>query len=127
MQIKVTFKDSVAVISLKGDLMGDPETTELREHIYGLISDGFLQVVVDVGKVKWINSSGLGALISSLTSVKSKGGDLRIANLSEKVKNLFVITQLVKVFKTYESVDRATASFKVDRIKGALAASEKKK
>ena len=127
MQIKVTFKDSVAVISLKGDLMGDPETTELREQIYGLISDGFLQVVIDLGKVKWINSSGLGALISSLTSVKSKGGDLRIANLSEKVKNLFVITQLVKVFKTYESNDRATASFKVDRIKGALAASEKKK
>jgi anti-sigma B factor antagonist len=59
--------------------------------------------------------------------VKNKGGDLRVANLSEKVKNLFVITQLVKVFKTYESVDRAVASFRVDKIKGALASSEKKK
>lgn len=127
MQIKISFKDSVAIISLKGDLMGDPETTELREKVYGLLNDGFVQMVMDVSKVKWINSSGLGALISSLTSVKNKGGDLRVAHLTEKVKNLFVITQLVKVFKTYESVDRAVASFKVDKVKGTMTEKEKKR
>jgi len=44
--------------------------------------------------------------------VKSKGGELRLANVTDKVESLFAITQLVKVFKTYESVDRAVASFK---------------
>lgn len=116
MQSKVNFQDDVAIIPLKGNFMGEPETAELREQIYSLINDSFLQVVVDVSKVKWMNSSGLGALISALTSLKSKGGDLRIANLTEKVESLFVITQLVKVFKTYDSIDRAVASFRVDLI-----------
>ncbi len=127
MQIKVNFKDSVAILTLKGDMMGEPETSELRDQIYDLLGDGFLQIVIDVGKVKWMNSSGLGALISALTSVKNKGGDLRIAKLTEKVQNLFLITQLVKVFKTYDSIDRAIASFKVDKIKGPTSQSEKKK
>ncbi len=127
MQIKVNFKDSVAILTLKGDMMGEPETSELRDQIYDLLGDGFLQIVIDVGKVKWMNSSGLGALISALTSVKNKGGDLRIAKLTEKVQNLFLITQLVKVFKTYDSIDRAIASFKVDKIKGPRSQSEKKK
>ncbi len=118
MQIKVSFKESVAILTLRGDLMGDPETTNLREQIYSLLADGFIQVVVDVGKVKWMNSSGLGTLIAALTSVKSKGGDLRIATLTEKVHSLFVITQLVKVFKTYDTLDRAVASFTVDKVKG---------
>lgn len=116
--MKVTFHDGVAVIALKGNLMGDPETTDLREQVYSLLTDGFLQIVVDIGKVKWMNSSGLGALISALTSVKNKGGDLRLACLAEKVHSLFVITQLMKVFKTYDSVERAMASFDVDKIKG---------
>lgn len=126
MQKKISFHDGIAVISLKGNLMGDPETTELREQVYTLINDGFLRTVVDVGKVKWMNSSGLGALISSLTSLKSKGGDLRIANLTEKVESLFVITQLVKVFKTYESVERAVASYKVDKVLGGSSPISKK-
>lgn len=118
MQIKTSFKESVAILALRGDLMGDPETTHLREQIYSLLADGFVQIVVDVGKVKWMNSSGLGTLIAALTSVKSKGGDLRVASLTEKVHSLFVITQLVKVFKTYDAVDRAVASFNVDKVKG---------
>jgi anti-sigma B factor antagonist len=62
--------------------------------------------------VRWISSTGLGTLIAVLTSIKNKGGDLRLANITEKVESIFVITQLVKVFKTYETTDRAIASFK---------------
>lgn len=112
MNIKEKMHGDVAVIALKGNLMGEPDTTDVREKIYGLLQDEVKKVVLDLGKVKWINSSGLGALIAAMTSVKNKGGDLRLANVTEKVESIFMITQLIKVFKTYETVDRAVASFK---------------
>ncbi len=112
MTIKEKMHGSVAVISLKGNLMGEPDTENLRDKIYSLLQEGFTKIVVDMKGVRWISSSGLGTLIAALTSVRNKTGDLRLANITEKVESLFVITQLVKVFKTYETVDRAVASFK---------------
>jgi anti-sigma B factor antagonist len=114
MTINENFVGDVVVLELKGNLMGDPETTELREKIRSLVSDGFQKVVLDIAKLKWVNSSGLGALISSLATVNNGGGDMRIANVTEKINSLFMITQLIKVFKSFDSVDRAVASFLVD-------------
>ncbi|MFA6234767.1 MAG: STAS domain-containing protein [Bacteroidota bacterium] len=118
MQIKETIEGDVVVLALKGNLMGDPETTEFREKIKGLVRDGFLKIVLDVSKIKWINSSGLGALISALATVSSGGGDLRIANVTEKINSLFMITQLIKVFKSFDTIERAIASYLVDPITG---------
>jgi anti-sigma B factor antagonist len=112
MTIKEKIDGDVAVLSFKGNLMGEPDTTEVRDKIYSLLQDGISKIVLDLGKVKWVNSSGLGTLIAAMTSVKNKGGELRLANVTDKVESLFVITQLIKVFKTYETVDRAIASFK---------------
>lgn len=112
MTVKEKMHGDVAVISLKGNMMGEPDMDRLREKIYGLLQEDMKKIVIDLKGVRWINSSGLGVLIASLTSVKNKGGDLRLSNITDKVESLLVITQLVKVFKTYETVDRAVASFK---------------
>ena len=112
MNIKEKMHGDVAVVALKGNLMGEPDFTEVREKIYSLLQDDVKKIVLDLGKVKWINSSGLGSLIAAMTSIKNKGGEMRLANITEKVESVFMITQLIKVFKTYETVDRAVASFK---------------
>ncbi len=112
MTIKEKMHGDVAVLTLKGNLTGDPETMEVRDKVYSLLQDDIKKIVLDLGKVKWINSSGLGALIAAMTSVKNKNGELRLANITEKVESIFMITQLIKVFKTYETVDRAVASYK---------------
>ncbi len=112
MTIKEKMYGNIAVLSLRGNLIGDPDTDNLREKIYSLLQEDFTKIVVDMKGVRWISSSGLGTLIASLTSVRNKSGDLRLANITDKVESLFAITQLVKVFKTYETVDRAVASFK---------------
>lgn len=112
MTIKEKMQGDVAVLTFKGNLMGEPDTTEVREKIYGLLQEGFGKIVLDMGQVKWVNSSGLGTLIAAMTSVKNKGGEMRLARVTDKVESLFAITQLIKVFKTYETVDRAVASFK---------------
>ncbi|MCH8287747.1 MAG: STAS domain-containing protein [Candidatus Marinimicrobia bacterium] len=111
MHIKEKIEGDVAILSLSGKMMGGPETQELQTHVKGLLNDKLTKVVVDLAKVKWMNSSGLGALMGSLTSMRNADGDLRIANVTEKVKSLLMITQLITIFKTYESVDRAVASY----------------
>jgi len=112
MQIKEKIIGKVAVLKFKGSLMGEPGTTKIREKIHSLVNDDLQKVVIDMSGVKWINSAGLGSLIAGLTTLRNAGGDLRLANVVEKVESLFMITQLVKVFKSYDSVDRAVASFK---------------
>ncbi len=112
MTIKESVRGNIAVLALRGNLMGEPDTDNLREKIYGLLQEDLKKIVIDMKGVRWVSSSGLGTLIAALTSVKNKGGDLRLANITDKVESLFAITQLVKVFKTYESVDRAVASYK---------------
>lgn len=111
MHIKEKIEGDVVILSLSGKMMGGPETQELQTHVKGLLNDKLTKVVVDLAKVKWMNSSGLGALMGSLTSMRNADGDLRIANVTEKVKSLLMITQLMTIFKTYESVDRAVASY----------------
>ena len=115
MQIKEKIHDEVAVLTLKGDLLGEPDTTKVRDKVHSLVGDGMKHVVMDLGGLNYINSAGLGTLISTLTTMRNAGGDLRLACVGDKVQNLFVITQLVKVFETFETVDRALVSYRTQK------------
>lgn len=112
MQIKEKIENNVAVLTFKGDLLGEPDTSNVRNKVHSLVTDNVKKIVIDLGGVNYMNSSGIGTLISCLTTVRNGGGELRLANVGGKVQNLFVITQLVKVFDTYETVERALANFK---------------
>ncbi len=112
MQIKEKIENNVAILAFKGDLLGEPDTSNIRNKIHSLVTDNIKRIVIDLGGVNYMNSSGIGTLIACLTTVRNGGGELRLANVGGKVQNLFVITQLVKVFDTYETVERALANFK---------------
>jgi len=112
MAIKETIRGDVAVLNLRGKLMGGPDSTALHDKVHGLIADGIKQVVIDLGKVKWMNSSGLGALMAALTTLRNAGGDLKLANVTKKIESLLLITKLITVFETYETADRAVVSFR---------------
>ena len=110
MKIKEKIENHVAVLSLSGKMMGGPETTALHDHIRGLMKDGISKVVIDLGGVKWINSSGLGVLMAAMTTLKNSEGQMKLANVTEKVESLLMITQLIRIFETFDSVDRAVSS-----------------
>lgn len=111
MQINEQRQGDVAILSLKGKLMGGPETQAVHEKVKELAENKVLKVVIDLGNVKWMNSSGLGAIMGSMTTLKNAGGELKLANVTEKVKSLFIITKLITIFETYESVDEAVSNF----------------
>jgi anti-sigma B factor antagonist len=110
MKIKEKIENQVAVLSLSGKMMGGPETTALHDHIRGLMNDGINRVVIDLGGVKWINSSGLGVLMAAMTTLKNSEGQMKLANVTEKVESLLMITQLMRIFDTYDSIERAVAA-----------------
>jgi anti-sigma B factor antagonist len=65
---------------------------------------------MDLSKVDWMNSSGLGILISGLTTIKNAGGELRLAKVTDKIQSLLLITKLISVFSTHDSVEDALMS-----------------
>lgn len=111
MKIKEKIENHVAVLTLNGKMMGGPETQAVHDHIKSLISDGIKNVVIDLGGVKWMNSSGMGVLMASMTTLNNADGKLVLARVTEKVESLLIITQLIKVFTTFETVERAVSSF----------------
>ena len=104
-------KNGVAVLQPKGKIMGGPDATILHEKLHECVENGNKKVVIDLAKVEWMNSTGLGILISGLTTMKNNGGELKLANVTDKIQSLLTITKLVTVFEAHDSVDEAIASF----------------
>ena len=112
MKFKTKEIKSVTVIELDGNVMGGPDASALNEFLHKLITEEKNHVVVDLKKVDFINSSGLGMLIGGLTTMRHSGGELKLARASKKVENLLEMTKLLKVFDLHKNVNNAIASFK---------------
>ncbi len=102
---------SVTVVTVRGNLMGGKGTETVHNKIKEHIEAGCKMIVVDLSKIKWMNSQGLGMLMASLTTIRNNGGDLKIAGAAERVQNVFMVTKLVRVFETYDTVKEAVESF----------------
>jgi anti-sigma B factor antagonist len=100
---------SVGIISLAGDITGGPQAVELSTLVTAFTSAGGRHVVVDLGATKLINSTGLGMLVSLLTSMRKLSGTVRLAAVPANAVTLLEITRLNTVFELCASVDDALA------------------
>ncbi|HDP99266.1 MAG TPA: anti-sigma factor antagonist [bacterium] len=104
--------DGVVVLELSGKVMGGPDASLLSEKLHQLVDLKKTRVIADLGKVSWLNSSGLGILIGGLTTMRNSGGDLKLVNVTGKIESLLIITKLIKVFETFQTIEEAVNSFK---------------
>lgn len=111
MEIKEEKRGEVVILIFEGELMGGEEAKTFQERVYKAIQEGTISFVVDMGGVKWMNSSGLGMLMAGLTTLRSSGGDLKLANVSDRVRRPIEVTKLDTVLRMYGSVDEAVESF----------------
>lgn len=111
MKIEVKEIGSVVVLKVGGNLMGGPETIAIHEKVKELIKENKKQVVIDLSKVSWMNSSGLGTMMGCMMSLRNAKGELKLFGVADKVKNLFIITKLITLFDTYDSEDEAVKAF----------------
>ncbi len=101
----------VAILEPRGKIMGGPDATLLHDQLHEFIKEGKLKVIIDLSGVDWMNSTGLGILISGLTTLRNNKGELKLANVTEKIQSLLTITKLVTVFDAHDSIDEAIKSF----------------
>ncbi len=106
MKFDDSLQGDVVVFDVQGEIMGGEETTLFHGRIHEYLNRNKKNVVVDLAKVDWMNSVGLGMLISALTSVKNAGGRLVLCNIN-KIESILTITRLINVFEHYDSRQQA--------------------
>ena len=110
MKFEDSVVDGVVVLNVSGKIMGGEETTLFHGKIHEYMTQEKKKMIVDLAKTEWMNSVGLGMLISALTTVKNAGGRLVLANIT-KIESILTITRLITVFEHYDSRDEALKSF----------------
>lgn len=111
MDFSIDQKGEITVISLHGSLLADVQTKDILHTVTSLIEEQKVKFVVDLKELKFINSSGLGMLLTCLTKARKVGGDVILANVPEQVSNLLVITKLNSIFQSKDSLNDAMNAF----------------
>jgi anti-sigma B factor antagonist len=102
----------IAILEPRGSLIGGEETDELKTKAKDLIEQGNKKLILDLGGVTYINSSGIGALVSIHSQYQKAQGKIKLCNMGKGVQNVFVITKLTSVFEIDEDREKAVKSFK---------------
>ncbi len=110
MKFEDSIENDVVVMEVSGKIMGGEETTMFHGKLHEYINQNKKNFVIDLAKVDWVNSVGLGMLITALTSVKNSGGRLVLSNIT-KIESILTITRLISVFEHYDSRAEAIQSF----------------
>lgn len=111
MNIKIRHVEGVTVMDLSGKITLGEGSVALREAVREALAAGSKNILLNVADVNYVDSAGLGELVGAYTSVKNAGGNLKLLNISKKIKDLLVITKLVTVFEVRDNEKEAIASF----------------
>lgn len=113
MSLKLATRESngVTIVDLNGKITLGEGGLALRDEMKALVANGSKKILLNLTHVNYIDSSGLGELVSAYTAVKNAGGELKLLNLTTKVRDLLVITKLLTVFDVKDDESTAVASF----------------
>jgi anti-sigma B factor antagonist len=112
--LKIASKEvgGVTVLTLSGQIVLGEGSVQLRDSIRGLIGKGKKSILLDMGNVDYLDSSGLGELVSAFTTAKNQHAEVKLLKLTKKVQGLLQLTKLYTVFDIYDDDASALASFK---------------
>lgn len=111
MKISHHMTEGVMVLEPKGKITIGKGDVALREAVHEALDGGHTKIVIDLAGVTTMDSSGVGEMVSTFTTVKNRGGALKLASLPPKVADILQITQLITVFEVYDDEAEAVASF----------------
>lgn len=114
MKVQTREQNGFIFLDLQGKLMGGPDADFFRNLIHGLIDEGKKKVIVNLSGVKWVNSTGVGILITGYTTLRRSGGDLKLLNISDKIQSILYVTKLNLIFECFDNEDEAMRSFDTD-------------
>ena len=102
MKLNHSLVDRILFARLQGDLIGSPDSQQLVEIVNQSLSESIILCAIDLSKVRFINSSGIGILVSLLTKFRNRGGEMILISPSEHIRKLLIITKLNAIFTVAE-------------------------
>ena len=112
LNIKDRQTGEVTILDLSGKITIGEGSVQLREAVRKLLDDGKKKILLNLGDVSYVDSSGIGELVSSYTTTNHNGGQLKLLNQTKKIHDLLTITKLLTVFESYDDEATAVSSFK---------------
>lgn len=112
MKINEKVHGGPAVLDLKGDPLGEDDALKLKQKVYSLIEEGVRHIILNLKDVRHINSAGIGGLVCAMTALRKVGGDVFLAQTGTNVSRILTITQLNKIFESYNTVEDAVGRFR---------------
>jgi anti-sigma B factor antagonist len=103
--------DGVTIVDLSGRITLGEGSVTLKDTVHDLLSKGLKRILLNLGAVTYIDSSGIGALVSALTTAKNQGGELKLLNVTKRVHDLLQITKLHALFDVKNDEAAAVQSF----------------
>ena len=104
--------NGVTIVDLSGRITLGEGSVMLRDLVRDLVTKGQRKILLNLGDITYIDSSGIGELVSAFTTVRNQGGELKLLNLTKKVRDLLQITKLYTVFDVKDDETMAVSSFK---------------
>ncbi len=114
MKINEYSKENIIILAISVNILGDSQASFLHEKVKDLISRDKSTIILDLKEVRSINSIGLGILMACWSSLNKEGGDLILSNVSDKINDILLLTDLDQFFKKYENTKKAIASMSLD-------------
>jgi anti-sigma B factor antagonist len=111
MKISTRQLDGVTILDMSGRITLGEGSVQLRDAVRELLGKGRKQILLNLGNVNYIDSSGIGELVSAFTATRNQGGELKLLSLTKKVHDLLQITKLYTVFDVFDDETQAIASF----------------
>jgi anti-anti-sigma factor len=111
MRLETRFREGVAIVGVKGRITIEEGSSEVRHQIRKLVVQGHNRVLVNLDKVSYVDSTGIGALVASYTTTVNAGGYLQLLKANAKIQRLLDTTRLLSVLNVYQDEDSAVASF----------------
>ena len=104
--------DEVVVLSIVGDIaMNGAGASLLADRVRSLLQDGHDRLVLNLGRVRYVDSAGLGELVHAFSAVRNRGGAIKLLNITRRLTDLLVVTRLLTVFDCFDGEAEALASF----------------
>ena len=112
MEISERNDGKVTILSLAGKVTLGEGDVLLKDKLHSLLNQGRKDVLLNLAQVSYVDSAGLGAIVSAYTTMTREGGSLKLANVTKKLQDLLSITKLLTVFETFDSEDEALRSYR---------------
>jgi anti-sigma B factor antagonist len=111
MEIKKRIVGNIHILDCSGKITLGEGTMTVRNAVRSIIAENGKKIILNLGDVSYVDSSGIGELVSTYTTVTNAGGQLKLMNLTKKIHELLAITKLLTVFQVFEDEKAAIASF----------------